>query len=56
MNDFPRAAERGKHSCFNSSALPRRITRRITRRIAVVRRDRAHNPPRTDRSPAEHGT
>ena len=52
MNDLDRAAERGKRSCVNSPALPRRIARRV----AVVRRDRVVHPPRADRPSAEHGT
>jgi len=52
LDDFSRAEECRKCSCDHSPAIPRRIARRV----AVIRRDRAHHPPRTDRSPAEHGT
>ena len=52
MNDLPRTSERRKLSCVHSSALPGDFARLI----AVIRRDRAHYPPRTDRPPAEHGT
>ena len=52
IRDYFQSAERGKRSCVHSSAIPRRIARRI----AVVRRDRAAHPPRTDHPPAQHGT
>ena len=50
--DHFKAAIHGKRSCVHSPA----ISRRVARRVAVVRRDRAHHPPRTDRPPAQHGT
>ena len=52
MNDLFRTSEYRKCSYVHLSAIPRRVARCA----AVVRRDRAHHPPRTDLSPAEHGT
>ena len=52
MNDLLRTSERRKSPCVHSPAIPRRFARSV----AVIRRDRVVNPPRTDRPPAEPGT
>ena len=50
MNDLPEL------NVASVLASTHRRYRRVARRVAVVRRDRAADPPRADRPPAEYGT